>query len=192
MIKITLPDGKVLEQSPGVTAGQIAAQIGPGLAKAALGAKADFGNGPLMLDLATPINTDCKLWLITDKSPESLNIVRHSTAHVMAEAICKLWPQTKLVYGPPVEDGFYYDIDLAHKLSPDDFPKIESEMARIVAEDRPFTRYEMSRDEGLAKVRREGNPYKVENAERAKGDKLSFYVTGPESGKNWEDLCMGT
>src|SRR6185503_5448631 len=100
--------------------------------------------------------------------------------------------QTKLVYGPPVEGGFYYDIDLSHRLTPDDFAKIEAEMDKIVAEDRPFTRYEMNREKGLAKVKAEGNPYKVENAERAKGDTLSFYVTGNEPGKYWEDLCMGT
>jgi threonyl-tRNA synthetase len=192
MIRVTLPDGSVREMPAGATAADVAAAIGPGLAKAALGAKADFGNGLVTLDLATPLAGDCRLSLLTDKNDDSLTILRHSTAHVMAEAICKLFPQTKLVYGPPVEDGYYYDIDLDRRLTPEDFPAIEAEMAKIVQEDRPFTRYEMSRDEGLAKVRREGNPYKVENAERAKGDKLSFYVTGPEPGKYWEDLCMGT
>lgn len=192
MIRVTLPDNSIQEQPDGATPRDVAAKIGPGLAKAALGAKADFGHGPVMLDLAAPLKGDCRLWIITNKSPESLNVVRHSTAHVMAEAICKLWPQTRLVYGPPVEDGYYYDIDLAHRLTPEDFPKIEAEMATIVKEDRPFTRYEMSRAEGLSKVRHEGNPYKVENAERAAGETLSFYVTGPEPGKFWEDLCMGT
>lgn len=192
MIRVTLPDGSVREMQPGATAGDVAAAIGPGLAKAALGAKADFGNGPVTLDLAAPLSGDCRLSILTDRDAASLTILRHSTAHVMAEAICKLYPQTKLVYGPPVEDGYYYDIDLDRRLTPEDFPAIEAEMAKIVQEDRPFTRYEMSREEGLAKVRREGNPYKVENAERAKGDKLSFYVTGPEPGKYWEDLCMGT
>ena len=192
MIRVTLPDNSIKEVPDGACARDVAAQIGPGLAKAALGAKADFGAGPVMLDLPTALRGDCKLWVITNKSGEALTILRHSTAHVMAEAICKLWPETKLVYGPPVEDGFYYDIDLAHRLTPEDFVKIEAEMAAIIKEDRPFTRYEMSRAEGMAKVRREGNPYKVENAERAKGESLSFYVTGPEPGKNWEDLCMGT
>lgn len=192
MTRVTLPDGSVREMQAGATAGDVAAAIGPGLAKAALGAKADFGSGPVTLDLATPLSGDCRLSIITEKDEASLTILRHSTAHVMAEAICKLFPQTKLVYGPPVEDGYYYDIDLDRRLTPEDFPAIEAEMAKIVQEDRPFTRYEMSRDDGLAKVRREGNPYKVENAERAKGDKLSFYVTGPEPGKYWEDLCMGT
>ncbi|MBK8270646.1 MAG: threonine--tRNA ligase [Planctomycetes bacterium] len=189
---MTLPDGSVKEMPQGGSARDVAAAIGPGLAKAAIGARADFGQGDVTLDLATPLSGDCKLGIITSKDADSLRILRHSTAHVMAEAVCHLWPQTKLVYGPPVENGFYYDIDLDHKISPDDFPAIEAEMARIVAENRPFTRYEMSREAGLEKVRREGNPYKVENAERAKGETLSFYVTGPEPGKYWEDLCMGT
>ncbi len=176
----------------GSTAAEVSAAIGAGLARAALGAIADFGRGKVTLDLTAALNGDCKLRLLTDRNEESLTILRHSTAHVMAEAICKLWPETKLVYGPPIEDGFYYDIDLDKRLTPDDFPRIEAEMSRIVQEDRPFTRYEMSREEGLAKVRREGNPYKLENAQRAKGEVLSFYVTGPEPGRYWEDLCMGT
>ena len=192
MLKVTLPDGSVKELPQGSTARDVAAAIGAGLAKAALGARADFGNGPVMLDLSAPLTGDCTLSIITSRDDDSLPILRHSTAHVMAEAICKLWPQTKLVYGPPVDGGFYYDIDLDHKLSTEDFPRIEEEMARIVAEARPFTRYELSREAGLEKVRQEGNPYKVENAERAKGNTLSFYVTGPEPGKYWEDLCMGT
>ena len=192
MIRITLPDNSIKEMPDGSTGADVAAAIGPGLAKAAIGAVADFGHGPVTLDLATPLTGDARLKILTEKNEEALTILRHSTAHVMAEAICRVWPETKLVYGPPVEDGFYYDIDLPHRLKPEDFVKIEKEMGKIVAEDRPFTRYEMSREQGLAKVRKEGNPYKVENAERAKGDQLSFYVTGPEPGKFWEDLCMGT
>ncbi|MCB9852287.1 MAG: threonine--tRNA ligase [Phycisphaerales bacterium] len=192
MIRVTLPDGSVKQMPAGSTGADVASAIGPGLAKAAIGVVADYGHGKTTLDLATPLNGDCSLSILTTRDALALTIVRHSTAHVMAEAICKLWPETKLVYGPPVENGFYYDIDLDHRLTPDDFPKIEAEMAKIVDEKRPFTRYEMTREEGLAKVRAEGNPYKVENAERAKGDTLSFYVTGPEPGAYWEDLCMGT
>ena len=140
MIRVTLPDNSIQEQPDGATARDVATKIGPGLAKAALGARADFGSGSVLLDLAAPLKGDCRLWIITNKSPESLNIVRHSTAHVMAEAICKLWPQTRLVYGPPVEDGYYYDIDLAHRLTPEDFPRIEAEMTAIVKEDRPLDR----------------------------------------------------
>ncbi|MFH1416693.1 MAG: threonine--tRNA ligase [Planctomycetota bacterium] len=192
MIRVTLPDESVLEMSDGASSMDVAARIGEGLAKAAIGAAADCGNGEVRLDLATPLSGECRLRLFTQRDMESLEILRHSTAHVMAEAICKLWPQTRLVYGPPIENGFYYDIDMDHRLTPEDFPKIEAEMARIVKEDRPFTRCETSREEGLAKVRAEGNPYKLENARRAKGETLSFYVTGPDAGKDWEDLCTGT
>ncbi|MFQ5428984.1 MAG: threonine--tRNA ligase [Phycisphaerae bacterium] len=192
MIHVTLPDGSVQDLPDGASAMDVAARIGPRLAKAALAARVDYGDGEVVLDLAAPLSGDCRLSILTSRDPDTLPILRHSTAHVMAEAICSLWPETKLVYGPPVDGGFYYDIDLDRKLTPEDFPKIEAEMARIVEERRPFTRYEMSREEGLAKVRSEGNPYKVENAERAKGDRLSFYVTGPQPGDYWEDLCMGT
>ena len=192
MIRVTLPDETVLEMDDGANAADVAARIGPGLARAAIGATARHDDGQATLDLATPLKGDCRLSILTNKSPESLAVLRHSAAHVMAEALCALWPETRLVYGPPVEGGFYYDIDLDHRLTPDDFPEIEARMQQIVKEDRPFTRYEMSREAGLAKVRAEGNPYKVENAERAKGDVLSFYVTGPDPGSFWEDLCMGT
>jgi threonyl-tRNA synthetase len=192
MIRVTPPDNSVIEMPDGSSSADVAARISPALAKAAVCVKANFGDGDVRLDLTAALPRDCTLRIITDQDPESLEILRHSAAHVMAEALCKLWPQTKLVYGPPVENGFYYDIDLDHRLTPEDFPKIEAEMKRIVKEDRPFIRYEMSRQEGLAKVRAEGNPYKVENAERAKGDRLSFYVTGREVGRNWEDLCVGT
>lgn len=187
---VTLPDGSRRTVSPGATAADVAREIGPGLAKAAIGARID----QRIVDLSAAITHDCTLSIITARADDgdALRIMRHSAAHVMAEAICKLFPETKLVYGPPVENGFYYDIDLPRKLTPDDFGSIESEMARIVAEDRPFTRYEMPRESAMKKLRAEGNPYKIDNAERAEGDVLSFYVTGPEPGKYWEDLCMGT
>lgn len=187
---VTLPDGSRRTVSPGATAADVAREIGPGLAKAAIGARVD----QRIIDLSAAITHDCSLSIITARSEDgdALRIMRHSAAHVMAEAICKLFPETKLVYGPPVENGFYYDIDLPRKLTPDDFRAIESEMARIVSEDRPFTRYEMPREAAMKKLRAEANPYKIDNAERAEGDVLSFYVTGPEPGKYWEDLCMGT
>lgn len=185
---VTLPDGSQRSMPDGATAADVARSIGPGLAKAALGARID----DRIVDLSAVIARDCRIAIITEKDPAALNLLRHSAAHVMAEALCKLFPQTKLVYGPPVENGFYYDIDLSRKLTPEDFPAIEAEMARIAGEDRPFTRYEMPRDQGMKKLQAEGNPYKVDNAERATGDSLSFYVNGAEPGRFWEDLCMGT
>ncbi|MBU6335345.1 MAG: TGS domain-containing protein, partial [Chloroflexi bacterium] len=144
---ITLPDGSKRTYDTPVTAAQVAADIGAGLAKAAVGAKVD---GELR-DLSTTLERDCALAIVTPKKREggadadALFLIRHSTAHVMAEAIQRLFPQAKLVYGPPLETGFYYDISFegGKAISADDFAAIEAEMAKIVAENRPFTRYEM-------------------------------------------------
>lgn len=186
MIEIQLPDGSRQRHPAGTTPLQIAEGIGPRLAKAALGAKL---NGELC-DLNRPIESDARLELVTANAEDedALFLLRHSTAHVMAEALQKLWPGTKLAYGPPVENGFYYDVDSPHSISEEDFPAIEAEMKKIVSEDRPFTRYEMSRSEALAKLA--DDEYKTDNVNRADGDVMSFYATG-EPGKNWEDLCRG-
>jgi threonyl-tRNA synthetase len=197
MPRITLPDGSVKEFSNPVTAAEVAASIGAGLAKAAVGAKV---NGELR-DLATVLDRDCALAIVTPKKREggadadALFLIRHSTAHVMAEAIQKLFPHVRLVYGPPLETGFYYDISFegGKAISTDDFPAIEAEMARIVAENRPFTRYEMPAAAGMEKLRAEGSKFKVDNAERAQeagSTALSWYATGTP-GTHWEDLCRG-
>ncbi len=197
MPRITLPDGSVKEFSAPVTAAEVAASIGAGLAKAAVGAKVD---GELR-DLATVIDRDCALAIVTPKRREggadadALFLIRHSTAHVMAEAIQKLFPHVRLVYGPPLETGFYYDISFegGKAISTDDFPAIEAEMARIVAENRPFTRYELPAAKGMEKLRAEGSKFKVDNAERAQeagSATLTWYATGTP-GANWEDLCRG-
>ncbi len=197
MPRITLPDGSVKEFSAPVTAAEVAASIGAGLAKAAVGAKVD---GELR-DLATVLDRDCALAIVTPKKREggadadALFLIRHSTAHVMAEAIQKLFPHVKLVYGPPLETGFYYDISFegGKAISTDDFPAIEAEMARIIAENRPFTRYEMPAAAGMEKLHAEGSKFKVDNAERAReagSATLTWYATGTP-GANWEDLCRG-
>ena len=108
MANVTLPDGSTLNVPDGATVQDVAAQIGPGLAKAALAARID---GQLA-DLTAPVKDGAALQILTAKDEDGLDLMRHSCAHVMAEAICALWPQTRLVYGPTVEDGFYYDIDL--------------------------------------------------------------------------------
>ena len=148
MAKITLPDGSILEVSDGTTAKQLAEQIGPGLAKAAVAAKV---NGQLV-DLSTPINAETSVQIITIKDDEGLEVMRHSCAHIMAEAICTIWPDTKLVYGPTVEDGFYYDVDLDEPIRPDDFERIEEKMAEIIKADQPFLRKEMTRTDALGKL----------------------------------------
>jgi len=198
MPRITLPDGSVKEYNESVTAARVAADIGPGLAKAAIGAKIDG----VLSDLNAPIDRDARLELITaidrktgHSSPDALFLIRHSGAHIMAEAIQKLFPGVQLVYGPPVESGFYYDMAVPDQrpIRQEDFETIEREMARIIAEDRPFTRYELPVDGGMEKLRDESSKYKLDNAQRAVSagsDRLSWYVTGAP-GHDWEDLCRG-
>ncbi len=193
VLKITLPDGNTLELAEGATTLTVAEQIGPGLARAAVAGRYTIDGQTETIDLNRPLPDDCSIEILTksDDSADSLYVLRHSTAHVMAEAICKLYPAAQLVYGPPLEDGFYYDIDLDESLTPDAFERIEAEMKRIVKEDRPFSRYDMSRDEAMTKLAGEKNRYKVDNAERAEGDTLSFYITGERRGEDFEDLCRG-
>ena len=198
MPRITLPDKSVREFDKPVTAAEVAADIGAGLAKAVIGAKID---GELC-DLSTLITNDVEIELITaidrklgESTDDALFLLRHSCAHVMAEAICKIIPGVELVYGPPLETGFYYDIAVpeGRPLSTDDFEAIEAEMAKIIKEDRPFKRYELAVDEGMNKLKSEGSKYKIDNAERAieaGSDELSWYATG-EPGEAWEDLCKG-
>lgn len=182
MAKITLPDGKIVSVADGLPALQVAEQIGSGLAKAALAVKI---NGKLA-DLTTPLNGEITLQVLTARDPEGLEILRHSCAHIMAEAICRLWPNAKLVYGPTVADGFYYDIDLDTPIRPEDFEKIEQEMKKIIQSDQPFVRIEMTREQALKKMA--DDPYKLDNIQRAAGDVISFYRHGEST---FEDLCRG-
>ncbi|MDP6987067.1 MAG: threonine--tRNA ligase [Phycisphaerales bacterium] len=197
MPRITLPDGSVRTHDGPVSALSVAADISPNLADAALGARV---NG-LLCDIGTMIDDDATVELVTtrpgekESSADALHLIRHSAAHVMAEAIMRLHPDALLVYGPPLDTGFYYDIAFpdGHELSSDDFEKIEKEMAAIIEEDRPFTRFDMPADAGLEKLRSEGSKYKIDNAERAIAEgstSLSWYATG-EPGSDWEDLCRG-
>lgn len=184
---IALPDGSRKTYDEPVTAARVAADIGPRLAAAAIGARVD----DQLVDLNAPIAPgEHTLRLITPSAEDAdaLYLIRHSCAHIMAEAIQRLWPETRLAYGPPVEGGYYYDIDCPHAISEDDFPAIEAEMKKIIEEDRPFTRYEMTREEALAKLG--DDIYKTDNVNRADGDVISFYATGTP-GTHWEDLCRG-
>ncbi len=213
-MRITLPDGTVKSYDEPVSGARVAADIGPGLAKAAVGVRVDEE----VWDLARPIDRDCHLAIITrprtsrkgaanggssDANADALYLLRHSSAHVMAEAICRLWPDALLAYGPPLDDGFFYDLYLESPISTDDFARIEQQMQSIIDEDRPFTRHELPAAEGMAKLKAEGNKYKIDNAERAiagGAESLSWYVNGetqrePESPhpepELFEDLCMG-
>jgi len=211
-IAITLPDASIKQFDRPVTHYEVAKQIGEGLAKAAIGAKVD---GQLW-DLHRLIDHDAELSILTtprlDKKgrakwrdaqheKDALYLLRHSCAHVMAEAIERIWPNTRLAYGPPLENGFYYDIALDTPISSDDFKRIEAEMKKIVEKDRPFTRYELPVEAGMKKLDAENNKYKLDNARRALhgGAKLlSWYVTGERDPRkstlppqDWEDLCQG-
>ena len=187
-IKITLPDGSVKELPVNSTGLQLAEDIGPGLARNAIAIEV----GGETLDLATPLVGDCEVAILTNNNSEaSLKVIRHSAAHVLAEAICELWPGTKLAYGPAVDDGFFYDMDTPESISQDDFPKIEAKMKEIIKAKRDFTRINYSLQDGLQRT--DNDKYKTDNAERAierGSDTLSFYTTGIP-GENWEDLCAG-
>src|SRR5687768_9323612 len=183
MANITLPDGSVRQVPDGSTVRQLAEGIGKRLAQAAVAAKVDGR----VVDLSSKLVGDHTVSILTDRDPEALVVLRHSTAHVMAEAIQRLWPQAKLAYGPPLENGFYYDIALDAPISANDFSRIEAEMARIVQEDRAFSRYDLPVEEGMARLQAEGNKYKVDNARQAieKGARsLSWYATGKPK-ENW-------
>jgi threonyl-tRNA synthetase len=193
VIELVLPDGKRKQHPAGITGRQAAEAIGKRLARDAVAVKI---NGEIR-DLDRPLETGGAFAVITPKerngqtSRTALEVLRHSAAHVMAEAVLRIWPGAKLVYGPTVDDGFYYDLDLDEKISTEDFAKIEAVMMEIIAADKPFARVELPRAEGLEKLRAEGNPYKLDNAQRAEGASLSFYVTGTEPGTDFEDLCRG-
>jgi threonyl-tRNA synthetase len=180
MINVKLPDGSAFQAPDGATLAQIAQQIGPGLARAAI---AGTINGQTV-DLSATVPDNAEATIITLKDEAGLEILRHSCAHIMAEAICNLWPDSKLVYGPAVRDGFYYDIDLDTPIRPEDFPRIEEKMREIIKADTPFRRTEMSRADALKKMA--GDKYKTDNIQRAEGETISFYTHG-----SFEDLCRG-
>ncbi len=192
MPRITLPDGSVKEFDAPVSAHQVAESIGSRLAQSAVGAKI---NGVLS-DLSTMLNDDCELAIVTEKTrdgeldPDALMMVRHSCAHVMAEAIQRVVPGAQLVYGPALETGFYYDIAFPEDrpLREGDFEEIEKVMKAITKEDRPFMKYSLSKELGLKKLETEGSKYKLDNAYRALSagaTELSWYVTGKLEGIVW-------
>jgi len=181
MAKVTLPDGSSLTVADGTTAGQLARQISKKLADSAVAARI---KGQLV-DLSTSLNGDADVQIITLKDDEGLGIMRHSCAHIMAEAICTLWPDTKLVYGPTVEDGFYYDIDLDEPIRPGDFERIEKKMLEIVKADKPFIRKEITRAEALKKLA--SDKYKTDNINHSDSEVISFYSHSDD----FEDLCRG-
>ncbi len=161
MPKVKLPDGSAMEVAEGASVADVAAQIGSGLARAAVAARL---NGE-SVDLATVLegNGEYDLQILTDKSDEALRILRHSTSHVMAAAVRRLWGEAaKFGIGPAIENGFYYDFDLPERITEDDLPRIEAEMARIIADEEPFIREEVPFDEARRRMDQAGQWCKVE------------------------------
>ena len=191
MISVELPDGSARSLEDGATSADLAASIGPGLAKAAVAAKI----GDDVVDLNRPLFDGAKVSLITKRDAEALEVLRHSAAHLMADAILRVFPKAQLTIGPAVEDGFYYDIFMEDgKITPDDFPKIEAEMKKVAKEAHPFQRCAAKYDEANEHYARyraiDGghNKFKQELvADIAdRGDELTFYKHG-----EFIDLCRG-
>jgi threonyl-tRNA synthetase len=200
-ITITLPDGSSREYRRGVTAADVATSIGPRLAKAAIAARLTDGNredgAGDWLDLDRPIEHDGTLSIVTPDSPDGREVLRHSTAHVMAQAVTDLFPGAKYAIGPAIEDGFYYDFELpggAH-FSDHDLERIEARMREIVNADEPFVREEVDRDAGLALFA--DQPYKrdiiekVDSSEVGEGTAISVYRNPRPDGSEFVDLCRG-
>jgi threonyl-tRNA synthetase len=182
-IKVTLPDGSSKQFDGPVTVGQVAESIGAGLARAALAGTIDGR----VVDLSTPITADATVSILTSRSPESLEVLRHSCTHLMAQAIKRLRPDAMLEDGPPTEDGFWYDIKTEPPLTVDDFPAIEAEMLKIVKEKLPIERIVLTRDEARALFTERREKYKLDLIERIpEGDTISAYRQG-----EFIDLCRG-
>ncbi len=179
MIHITLPDGKVLDFEAAPTARDVAERIGPGLARQAVAARV----GGELVDLSRTIEADSGIEILTPRDPEALGIMRHSAAHVMAQAILRLYPGAKLAIGPTVEDGFYYDIEMG-PVSEEDFPRIEEEMGKIVAAKEPISRTVAEKGEALARFA--DDPYKKELIQDLPVDTVTLYTQG-----EFTDLCRG-
>ncbi|HVY17243.1 MAG TPA: threonine--tRNA ligase [Rhodopila sp.] len=180
---ITLPDGSERSFDAPVTGTDVAAAIGPGLARAALAMKLD---GKLV-DLATPIEHDASIVFLTRKDAEALEMIRHDAAHVLAEAVQDLYPGTQVTIGPAIENGFYYDFARNDPFTPDDFPAIEAKMREIVARGAPFVRSVMDRDEAIAFFQAKGEKYKAQLIQDLPTtETISLYSQG-----DWVDLCRG-
>jgi threonyl-tRNA synthetase len=183
VVKLTFPDGAVKEFSQGTTTEDVAASISPGLRKKAIAGK---WNGKL-IDFRRPIPGDGSIEIITPDSKDALEVLRHSTAHLMAQAVKRLYPNVNLGVGPVIENGFYYDMDLEESLTPEDLPKIEKEMAKVVNENLEIIRKEVSRNEAVKLFKEAGDPYKLELIEAIPEDEtVTIYKQG-----EFFDLCRG-
>jgi threonyl-tRNA synthetase len=192
-MQVTLPDGKKLDVPDRATAADVAAAIGPGLAKAALGAKIDGQ----VTDLFSEVPPGAKVSILTSRDDEVVYLMRHTLAHVLAQAVREHFAaqgfdkrEVKLAIGPVIENGFYYDIDAPKSLSADDLEQIEARMREIIQAKLPLRKYALPREEALARYREAGDPYKLELIEELpEGEAITFYEQGGEEG--FTDLCRG-
>jgi threonyl-tRNA synthetase len=192
MFKISLPDGSVREMPAGSTPADVAAAIGPGLAKAALAARIDYGTGGELVDLSLPFSGDASLALVTAKDEaDALELARHDFAHVLAEAVQALFPGTQITFGPSTDDGFYYDFAPSAEHGPftdEDLPAIEVEMRKIIAANKPLRREVWDRATLISRWQQQGESFKAEWAAELPGDEpLTVYW----SGEDWLDMCRG-
>jgi threonyl-tRNA synthetase len=182
-VRITLPDGSTREFDGPVTGADLAADIGPGLAKAALAIKL----GGEVRDLSTTIDRDAEVAIVTSKDDEALELIRHDTAHILAEAVQELFPGTQVTIGPAIENGFYYDFARDEAFTPEDFDAIEAKMRELVDRDTPFVREVWDRDAAIKTFRDMGETYKAELIEAIPDDQeIGVYRQG-----EWFDLCRG-
>ncbi|MEW9273933.1 threonine--tRNA ligase [Gluconobacter oxydans] len=183
MPAITLPDGSVRTFDGTVTGTTIAASIGPGLAKAAMAMEVD--GKPV--DIGTEISSDASVKFITRKDEDALEMIRHDAAHVLAEAVQSLWPETQVTIGPSIKDGFYYDFSREKPFTPEDFPAIEAKMREIVAANTPFVREVWDRDDAIRFFEEKGEDFKAQLIQDLPEDEqISIYRQG-----EWLDLCRG-
>ncbi len=182
-VKVTLPDGTELDLADGATGLDAAAAIGERLARAAVAVQVDGE----VRDLRLPLSDGEAVRIVTDRDPAALSVLRHSTAHVMAEAVLHLWPEVKVAIGPAIADGFYYDFEFPEPVSADDLERIEAEMSRILVHEHPFERTDgVPKAEILARFEAEQQPYKLELAEGLPDGEISVYRQD-----DFEDLCRG-
>lgn len=183
MLSVTLPDGSKRDYEAALTVAEVAQSISPSLAKAAIAGRVD---GKLV-DLSYTINADANVAVITDKDPEALEIVRHSTAHLMAQAVKELYPEAQVTIGPAIENGFYYDFSYTRPFTPEDLKAIEKRMDELASKNIPIVRREMEREDAIKFFLKMGEKYKAELIEAIpEGETISLYEQG-----NFIDLCRG-
>ena len=187
MLQITLPDGSQRQFLSHVTVAEVAASIGSGLAKAALAGKIGVGDDAKLVDTSYLLTQDSHLSIVTAKDPDGLEVIRHSTAHLLAYAVKELFPDAQVTIGPVIENGFYYDFSYKRPFTPEDLIAIEKRMSELAAQDEPVVRRVLPRDEAVAYFKSLGENYKAELiASIPSNEDVSLYREG-----KFEDLCRG-